>query len=146
MASNTLLSGELARRIKDLGSGNEATNYNPSTQNSIEEVIPSQKNYESDWKMAFYQSSQQQLDQKAANVIDNYKTQAFALAPENVIGTDVMSSVHQQDVEDSTKVEAHVSNASSLVTSLSSSREGSQIELVFQCFLQCLPQQRPSCS
>eukprot|EP00257_Ricinus_communis_P023493 XP_015583492.1 AP2-like ethylene-responsive transcription factor AIL1 [Ricinus communis] len=124
MASNTLLAGELARRNKDTGAGNEATAiHNPSIHNST----PTQENAqsESDWKMALYQSSQQ-LDQKASNIIDNYKTQAFALAPENVIGIDAIRSVHQQqDVEDSAKMGNHLSNASSLVTSLSSSREGS---------------------
>ncbi|XP_058006213.1 AP2-like ethylene-responsive transcription factor ANT isoform X2 [Hevea brasiliensis] len=127
MASNTLLAAELARRNKDTGSGNEATNHNPPTLNSIGEAIPSQKNNESepDWKMVLYQSSQQQLDQKATNAIDNYKTQVFPLTPENMTGIDAMSSVHQQEVEDSTKMGTHLSNASSLVTSLSSSREGS---------------------
>ncbi|KAJ6678820.1 hypothetical protein OIU85_009295 [Salix viminalis] len=38
---------------------------------------------------------------------------------------DSMSSFHQQKVEDSAKMGTHMSNASSLVTSLSSSREGS---------------------
>lgn len=126
MASNTLLAGELARRNKDTGSGNEAINHNPSTQNGIGEAIPSLKNDESepDWKMVLYQSSQQ-IDQKATNAMDNYKTQIFSLNPDNVIGIDSMSSVHQQEVEDSTKMGTHLSNASSLVTSLSSSREGS---------------------
>nr|APQ47388.1 AP2/ERF domain-containing transcription factor [Vernicia montana] len=121
MASNTLLAGELARRNKDTGNSNDVANHNPSTHNSNGEVIPSQKNSESDqpdW--------QQQLDLKASNVIDNFKThQAFSLAPENVIGIDAISSVHQQDLEDSNKMGTHLSNASSLVTSLSSSREGS---------------------
>lgn len=124
MASSTLLAGELARRNKDIGSSNEAINPNPSTHNG--EAIPSRENNESesDWKMALYQSSQQH-NHKVSNVIDNYKTQAFSLAPENVIGIDAMSSVHQQEVEDSTKTGTHMSNPSSLVTSLSSSREGS---------------------
>ncbi|KAJ9170529.1 hypothetical protein P3X46_018630 [Hevea brasiliensis] len=120
MASNTLLAGELARRNKDIGSSNEATNHNHATQNSVGEAIPSLKNNESDYKMVLYQSSQQ-----PTNVIGNYKTQAFSLAPENVIGIDAMSPVHHKDVEDSTKMGTHLSNASSRVTSLGSSREGS---------------------
>ncbi|KAF2295610.1 hypothetical protein GH714_033288 [Hevea brasiliensis] len=51
MASNTLLAGELARRNKDIGSSNEATNHNHATQNSVGEAIPSLKNNESDYKM-----------------------------------------------------------------------------------------------
>ncbi|KAF2295629.1 hypothetical protein GH714_033348 [Hevea brasiliensis] len=120
MASNTLLAGELARRNKDIGSSNEATNHNHATQNSVGEAIPSLKNNESDYKMVLYQSSQQ-----PTNVTGNYKTQAFSLAPENVIGIDAMSPVHHKDVEDSTKMGTHLSNASSRVTSLGSSREGS---------------------
>ncbi|KAJ6675972.1 AP2-LIKE ETHYLENE-RESPONSIVE TRANSCRIPTION FACTOR [Salix viminalis] len=128
MASSTLLAGELARRNKDIGPCDDtSTNHSiPSTHNSNGESLPSQKNTEneSDWKMALYQSSQQ-LDHKAANVMDNYKTQAFLLSPENVIGFDCMSSAHQHELEDPSKMGAHVSNASSLVTSLSSSREES---------------------
>ncbi|KAL3571441.1 hypothetical protein D5086_025345 [Populus alba] len=128
MASSTLLAGELARRNKDIGPCDDAsTNHSvPSTHNSNGESLPSQNSEnESDWKMVLYQSSQQQLDHKASNVMDNYKTQAFLLSPENVIGIDCMSSVHQHEFEDSSKMGAHMSNASSLVTSLSSSREGS---------------------
>ncbi|XP_034916839.1 AP2-like ethylene-responsive transcription factor ANT isoform X2 [Populus alba] len=116
MASNTLLAGELARRNKDIGPCNDATtNHNPSTHKSENE---------SDWKMVFCQSSQQ-LDHKASNAVDNYKTQAFSLSPENVIANDSIFSLHQQQVEDSSKMGTHMSNASSLVTSLCSSREGS---------------------
>ncbi|KAG6747590.1 hypothetical protein POTOM_047478 [Populus tomentosa] len=128
MASSTLLAGELARRNKDIGPCDDAsTNHSiPSTHNSNGESLPSQNSEnESDWKMVLYQSSQQQLDHKASNVMDNYKTQAFLLSPENVIGIDCLSSVHQHEFEDSSKMGAHMSNASSLVTSLSSSREGS---------------------
>ncbi|CAK7339712.1 unnamed protein product [Dovyalis caffra] len=126
MASNTLLAGELARRNKDIGPCNDGANHNPSTHNSNGESMPSQKNSENeaDWKMALYHSSRQQ-DHKASTVVDNYKTQAFSFSPENVTGMDSMSSVHQQEVEDSSKMGTHLSNASSLVTSLSSSREGS---------------------
>ncbi|KAJ4846312.1 hypothetical protein Tsubulata_007456 [Turnera subulata] len=139
MASNTLLAGELARRNKDAGSSNNDINAVlphslSSTPNSNGEVIiPSRKNSNqnaTDWKMALYQSSQQLDHQKSINGInDNYKSQAFSLVPDHhsVHGIhDTMRSVHPgQDVEDSSKMGAHVSNASSLVTSLSNSREGS---------------------
>uniref|UniRef100_A0A6M2EGJ2 AP2/ERF domain-containing protein n=1 Tax=Populus davidiana TaxID=266767 RepID=A0A6M2EGJ2_9ROSI len=128
MASSTLLAGELARRNKDIGPCDDAsTNHSiPSTHNSNGESLPSQNSEnESDWKRVLYQSSQQQLDHKASNVMDNYKTQAFSLSPENVIANDSIFSLHQQQVEDSSKMGTHMSNASSLVTSLCSSREGS---------------------
>lgn len=108
MASNTLLAGELAKRNKETIPVNEAaTNQNHVAQTSNGEAIVSLKNINEgeDWKMALYQSSQQ-LDQKQPSA-----------EPHNVI---------QAEAEDSAKMgAAHVSNASSLVTSLSSSREGS---------------------
>ncbi|KAF3439092.1 hypothetical protein FNV43_RR17367 [Rhamnella rubrinervis] len=117
MASNTLPAGEQAKRNKETRSGDEALNHNPVNNSSHGETLISKKNNEgeSDWKMALYQSSQQ-LDEKAL-CTESYKSQAFSVAPENLI---------RQEVEDSAKMGgAHLSNASSLVTSLSSSREGS---------------------
>ncbi|KAK9285333.1 hypothetical protein L1049_024524 [Liquidambar formosana] len=134
MASSTLLAGELAKRNKEIVSTNVASNHNPSTtQNRNGEPVLSQGNNnenESNWKMILCQSSQQQpttymkqLDQKPTS-IENYKSPSFSVAPHDLIGIDTMSSV-QQEVEDSAKMGAHLSNASSLVTSLGSSREGS---------------------
>ncbi|KAL5753184.1 hypothetical protein ACOSP7_023355 [Xanthoceras sorbifolium] len=128
MASNTLLAGELARRNKEIvPANNEAPSHNLSAHSSNMETILLQKNNESeqaaDWKMALYQSSQQ-FEQKAPDIIDNYKSQSFSFAQDNVIGIHPMSSA-QQEMEDSAKLGNHFSNASSLVTSLSSSREGS---------------------
>lgn len=117
MASNTLPAGEHAKRNKETRSGDEASNHNLVSNSSNGETIVTKKNNEgeSDWKMALYQSSQQ-LDEKAL-CTESYKSQAFSVAPENLI---------HQEVEDSAKMGgAHLSNASSLVTSLSSSREGS---------------------
>ncbi|XP_062156670.1 AP2-like ethylene-responsive transcription factor ANT isoform X2 [Alnus glutinosa] len=110
MASSTLLAGELAKRNKETGSTIKAAD------NGNEEDILQKKNdeCESDWKMALYQSSQE-LDHKPPK-IENYRTQFFPVASDNMI---------QQEVEDSVKMGTHLSNASSLVTSLSSSREGS---------------------
>ncbi|XP_022739532.1 AP2-like ethylene-responsive transcription factor ANT isoform X2 [Durio zibethinus] len=126
MASNTLLTGELARRNKDIAPGNDAISHNLLTDNSNGETNISPKNNEvqPDWKMVLYQSSEQQLEQKQPNIIDSYKTQTFSLAPENMVGIDTISS-GQREVDDSSKIGTHLSNASSLVTSLSSSREGS---------------------
>lgn len=118
MASNTLLAGELAKRTKEAaGSAIEAANQNSASSSINGETMIPKKNNEgdSDWKMALYHSSTQQLDQKPLS-IDTYKANSFSVAPENMI---------QQEVEDSAKMGTHLSNASSLVTSLSSSREGS---------------------
>ncbi|KAL5556751.1 hypothetical protein UlMin_038987 [Ulmus minor] len=105
MESNTLLAGEHAKRKKEIGSISEASNHNPAS-NSINGETNNNEG-ESNWKMALYQSSQQ-LD---------HKGQSFSGASENLM---------HQEVEDSTKrATTHLSNASSLVTSLSSSREGS---------------------
>ncbi|KAE8671483.1 AP2-like ethylene-responsive transcription factor PLT1 [Hibiscus syriacus] len=57
------------------------------------------------------------------NITENYKTQSFSLAPEAMIRVDTISSSHRE-VDESSKMGTHLSNASSLVTSLSSSREG----------------------
>lgn len=130
MASSTLLAGELARRNKDILPFNEINNQNPSTQNTNPETIASLKNNEtnqSDWKMAMFQSSPQ-LDQKPLSVIDSFRTHSFSLAPETFLGSENINSIHhQQELEDSNKIgtTTHLSNASSLVTSLSSSREES---------------------
>ncbi|GMJ08066.1 COMPLEMENTING A PROTEIN KINASE C MUTANT 1, AINTEGUMENTA, DRAGON [Hibiscus trionum] len=129
MASNTLLAGELAKRNKDIGPGNETVNHNLLTDNinangETSNISPKNNGGQPDWKMALYQSSHQQLEMKQPNVIENYKAQAFSLAPETMIGVDTISSSHRE-VDDSSKMGTHLSNASSLVTSLSSSREGS---------------------
>ncbi|OMP11696.1 hypothetical protein CCACVL1_00335 [Corchorus capsularis] len=130
MASNTLLAGELARRNKDIGPGNEAISHNllSESSNGAETNITPKNNIENqpDWKMVLYQSSQQLDQQKQSSMIENYKAQTFSLAPENnVVGIDTMNS-GQRDLDDSSKMGTHhFSNASSLVTSLSSSREES---------------------
>ncbi|GAV69058.1 AP2 domain-containing protein, partial [Cephalotus follicularis] len=125
LASNTLLAGELARRNKEIVSANEATHQNLPTHSNNDDVTPSQRNNETEpnWKMALYQPHQQ-LEQRPSSPIDSYRTQSFALAPGNLNGMETMTSV-QQGLVDSTKTVTHMSNASSLVTSLSSSREGS---------------------
>lgn len=117
MASSNLLSSELARRnreILDDGSGiNAVIDHKP------QEAILMQKSckIQSEWKdMVLYQSSQcqQQLDQNPPSI----ESCNFSMALDNII---------HQEVEDhqSSDMGRHVSNPSSLVTSLSSSREES---------------------
>ncbi|KAF9682433.1 hypothetical protein SADUNF_Sadunf05G0108400 [Salix dunnii] len=115
MASNTLLAGELARRNRDTESSTEANDYNTSTQNNG----------------VLYQSPQEQpnvcgesLDQKSLSV-GNYRSTSFSVAVQDLMGMDHSVNSSQPVVDESSKLGTHLSNPSSLVTSLSSSREAS---------------------
>ncbi|KAI3409032.1 uncharacterized protein J3R85_019827 [Psidium guajava] len=111
MASSTLLAGELARRTKEIVPSEEVAEYsNALTQQKIsgEGTLQLESNGNvangSDWKMVLYQSSPQ--------------LQA------SCVESSVNSS--QPLVDDSAKLRTrHLSTPSSLVTSLSSSREAS---------------------
>lgn len=98
MASNTLLAGELARRNKEIGPGNDITSHNAEIHTSNVESI-----------------------------VSSPKTQPFTLASNNVGGIDTTNSLVLQEARDYAKIGAgaHISNASSLATSLGSSRDGS---------------------
>ncbi|KAB5568843.1 hypothetical protein DKX38_002636 [Salix brachista] len=113
MASNTLLAGELARRNRDTESSIGAIDYNTSTHNNG----------------VLYQSSQEQpnacgesLDQKSMSS-GNYRSSSFSM--QDLIGTDHSVNSSQLVVDESAKLGTLLSNPSSLVTSLSSSREPS---------------------
>ncbi|KGN48636.1 AP2-like ethylene-responsive transcription factor ANT isoform X2 [Cucumis sativus] len=112
IASNTLLSGDLAKRKQQPEFDNESLRQSPPTHNSNSEAmtLPSQSSSqsESDWKMALYHSSQQ-------------------LIPKPRMLSAINDDGSQLGVEDSARMGAHFSNASSMVTScsLSSSREES---------------------
>lgn len=127
MASNTLLAGELARRNKDTDSRTEAIDYNPSMQNGGEANQPENNNNGngSDWKMALYQPPQQ-TQNACVDSLDhqksNYRSPSFSMALQDLIGIDLVNS-SQAMVDDSGKLGTHFSNPSSIVTSLSSSRE-----------------------
>ncbi|KAF9687469.1 hypothetical protein SADUNF_Sadunf02G0096700 [Salix dunnii] len=115
MASNTLLAGELARRNRDTESSIVSIDYNTSTHNNG----------------VLYQSSQEQpnacgesLDQKSMSS-GNYRSSSFAVALQDLIGTDHSVNSSQLVVDESAKIGTLLSNPSSLVTSLSSSREPS---------------------
>ncbi|CAI8599376.1 unnamed protein product [Vicia faba] len=120
MASNTLLSGEHARRIKqnvpriDVHENND-TNTKVTSQNNIGEADQARNSNESNdskWKMV-----SNGCDQK--NSAGNYKNSDFSMSLQDLVGIESVGLV------DSTKIGAHFSNPSSLVTSLSSSREAS---------------------
>ncbi|GMP45559.1 hypothetical protein CsSME_00014044 [Camellia sinensis var. sinensis] len=131
-ASNTLLAGDLARRNKEREPSNEVIEYHSSGQNNEDlPVQPASNNANvSDWKMVFYQSPQQQQQQNA--IVDekqlctgNYRNSAFSMALHDLIGIDSVNSSQPIMDDESAKLGAHFSNTSSLVTSLSSSREAS---------------------
>ncbi|XWS14829.1 hypothetical protein CRYUN_Cryun35bG0042200 [Craigia yunnanensis] len=131
MASNTLLAGEVARRNKETNLNEACDNNKPSLTNG-ETVQPEVHNRNGlDWKMASYPLPQQQqrvgavesLEQKSASP-GNYRNPSFSMAMQDLIGVDSVSS-SQPMVDESTKLGTHYSNPSSLVTSVSNSREGS---------------------
>ncbi|KAF3447476.1 hypothetical protein FNV43_RR12662 [Rhamnella rubrinervis] len=132
MASNTLLAGELARRSKEIEQNNEAIDYNSSTQNGETNQPESNNGNCSEWKMALYQPPQHQpnacgvepLDQKSMSS-GNYRNASFSMALQDLIGIDSVNSSQSLVDESACKLGTHFSNPSSLVTSLSSSREAS---------------------
>lgn len=154
MASNTLLAGELARRNKQIEPGNEAAAApeplgfdSSTTQNNNAGINPDEAsngangNGSTDWKMALYQNQQQQqaatcvaesLDHHKSSMTaasGSYRNASFSMALQDLIGIESMNSnnnnSHGIDDDVGCKQVTHFSNSSSLVTSLSSSREGS---------------------
>ncbi|XP_062005095.1 AP2-like ethylene-responsive transcription factor AIL1 [Rosa rugosa] len=103
MASNTLLAGDNAKRNKALPRpSDEATNQISNGEQSITVAVKDTNEVE-EWKMMqLFQSSQQVVDHQ------------------NVIQAD-----HRAEESATMGTTTHLSNTSSLVTSLSSSREGS---------------------
>ncbi|XP_057419741.1 AP2-like ethylene-responsive transcription factor ANT isoform X2 [Lotus japonicus] len=114
MASSNLLSSELARRNREVeGGGTQYIDQKPPSYDNNQEAILMQKSAESEgqsnqWKMVLCQNQNQ--------------------PPRTHESFSAVSLDHMflhQEVEESSKVRSHVSNPSSLATSLSSSREGS---------------------
>ncbi|KAL5706654.1 hypothetical protein ACHQM5_024796 [Ranunculus cassubicifolius] len=122
MASNTLLAGEQAKRNKAITIPVEA---------AVQEVsLPEEHNAGgSDWKMLMCPSSPEQPSdttesvEEKSNGIRNYRHPSFAGALQDLIELHNLNSDEQ--VGDDSGALVHLSNASSLVTSLNSSREGS---------------------
>lgn len=131
MASNTLPAGELARRTKER-EPRESIEYNNNIGgggggggHKNEECVQNDNNNGNitDWKMVLYQTSNPSLG-------SNYRSPtSFSMALQDLIGIDSMnnSSNHATilDHDQQNKIGNHFSNASSLVTSLGSSREAS---------------------
>ncbi|QCE16437.1 AP2-like factor [Vigna unguiculata] len=126
MASINLLAGELARRNKDNDPRNEARDCGMKNNNNNKGVMTSEgrnsNEKDSEWKMVLFNEGSQQQQQSNGSEekimkCGNYRNSAFSGALQDLIGID--------SVEECGKIGTHFSNASSLVTSLSSSREGS---------------------
>ncbi|CAI9115981.1 OLC1v1017015C1 [Oldenlandia corymbosa var. corymbosa] len=152
MASNTLPTGEHARRNKDrepqsnevlLEYPNAAAANNQRIDHQ-ECVVQQQANHQnnnnvnfSDWKMAIYHHHQQQsashqqeeqqnlaslesFNQKMLNNVGHYRNW-----PYDIVGVETSANSSPNVDETVAKLGAHLSNSSSLVTSLNSSREAS---------------------
>ncbi|CAL0323723.1 unnamed protein product [Lupinus luteus] len=128
MASDTLLAGEQARRKK-----RESEPRTKAIEYNKEEVEAENNNNEtnvSDWKMALYHQSPQQSNsnscgQKAMNC-ENYKNHAFSMSLHDLIGIDSIGSSHQTtmlDHDSTNKLGTHFSDPSSVMASLSRTRE-----------------------
>ncbi|CAI9111232.1 OLC1v1011406C1 [Oldenlandia corymbosa var. corymbosa] len=136
MASNTLLAGDLARRNKNLESSNNeiSVHENPSNPNPKEEaanVTRENNDNALDWSMALHQFSQPL--QKPNPLVEGFRTSSnnYPMAINALMGIETLDHHnahhhHQQEfAAGSGKMIAHFSEASSLVTSVSCSREGS---------------------
>lgn len=117
-ASDTLLTGDDAKKNKERESGNEAIGHDTSARIT-------DGNSNSDWKMELYRSPNQNEKQPClGNYGGNF---SFTMALQNLIGVGT-ANPNDTMVDGSSKVGgAHFSDPSSLVTSLSSSREASPI-------------------
>nr|GME01147.1 AP2-like ethylene-responsive transcription factor ANT [Ipomoea batatas] len=126
IASNTLPTGEVARRNKEIreppveAAAIEYNNIAPPEGGECVQDGRATANA-SDWNMMLYSSPQQQnnvsleaLQEKAMSIV----------ALHDVFGNETSQGVLQQQ-DESNKMDSHISNPSSLVTSLGSSREGS---------------------
>ncbi|KAK6160579.1 hypothetical protein DH2020_003960 [Rehmannia glutinosa] len=118
MASNTLPTGDVARRNKEVKPIAEtAIDYNNSTArvDNVASVC--------DWKMLLQNQAtgnQENVDAKAGI----YQNPTFSVALHDLVGID-SSQTTVVDESSNNSMAPHFSNASSLVTSLSSSREAS---------------------
>ncbi|XP_031480745.1 AP2-like ethylene-responsive transcription factor ANT [Nymphaea colorata] len=130
MASSTLLSGEMARRNRELEPVDEAAANQPKnmietggTAADMSEVNTAAN----DWKMVLYHPSDEStpvtehLDPKPLGVAD-YRNPSFSSTLHDMIGISTGSlNQNDQGEEDANKFMANLSNASSMVASMSSS-------------------------
>ncbi|KAK4770507.1 hypothetical protein SAY87_031039 [Trapa incisa] len=117
MASTTLLTGEQARRNKEIGPPIKfevAADYGQA----FHAEYHNSGSAASDWKMDLYNSHQQ--NQQGNSGLRS----PFAMAVQDVVGMESVNMGHPNDHHEPTGG-PHFSNHSSMVTSLASSREGS---------------------
>ncbi|KAJ8460664.1 hypothetical protein OPV22_033590 [Ensete ventricosum] len=127
IASSTLLPGELARKNKAI----EAVKDVSSGRNPGRDPAEENNGGGAGWKIVLYKSTQhsppstEPRDHEPMMIGGDYRSpMTYSAARHGLMGVEAGSSVH--GVDDSEKLNnAHLSNQSSLVTSLGSSREGS---------------------
>ncbi|CAA3011431.1 AP2-like ethylene-responsive transcription factor ANT isoform X2 [Olea europaea subsp. europaea] len=115
MASSSLLSGEMAKRNKDMDSSNKISDNNPSNHNHHLEVAYASKEDNSnvpDWKMALYQKT---------GGVDDFRSGSYYIGVNGMIGIEAMNST-ENDVDEPGKMASHFSSSASPVNNL---REGS---------------------
>uniref|UniRef100_J3LLN6 AP2/ERF domain-containing protein n=1 Tax=Oryza brachyantha TaxID=4533 RepID=J3LLN6_ORYBR len=131
MESSSLLPGEAARKVKAIEA---ATDHVPVTQPSIgrelcatTEEASAAATAGTDWRMVLHGSQQQAEACAEAPTTDlqkGFMSDAHS-ALHGIVGFDVESAAHEIDVSGGKISGINFSNSSSLVTSLSNSREGS---------------------
>ncbi|XP_073314366.1 AP2-like ethylene-responsive transcription factor ANT isoform X2 [Primulina huaijiensis] len=126
MASNTLPTGEIARRNNDREPNVEvpAIEYNTAVPGNAECVQVKRVGNIPDWKIVLHNKGNPTTEpnhERTMN-IENYQNSPFSFGLHDLICID---SSHSVVDESGTHVIQHLSNPSSLVTSLSSSREAS---------------------
>ncbi|RWW72938.1 hypothetical protein BHE74_00019241, partial [Ensete ventricosum] len=127
IASSTLLPGELARKNKAIEAGKDVS----SGRNPGRDPAEENNGGGAGWKIVLYKSTQhsppstEPRDHEPMMIGGDYRSpMTYSAARHGLMGVEAGSSVH--GVDDSEKLNnAHLSNQSSLVTSLGSSREGS---------------------
>ncbi|KZV54518.1 hypothetical protein F511_01316 [Dorcoceras hygrometricum] len=126
MASNTLPTGEIARRNKDREPNLEvsATEYNTVVPGNEQCAQVKSVGNVPDWKIGLHNqvnSTTEPINVRTMN-IGNYQSSPFPVGLHDLIGIDSSQTLVD---ESSAHVIQHLSNPSSLLTSLSSSREAS---------------------
>lgn len=127
LASNSPAAGELARQNKEAVGYNNMVGHQEDNSGAVTE-----------WKMALYQTTDQQQQQqeqnasfestleKSMNAGDHHQQKPiFSMALQNLIGMDSSINSVQAAMNEPNKLSSHFSTPSSLVSSLSNSREAS---------------------
>ena len=122
IASSSLLSGEFARRKKEHKPTNTIERKEPK-QNVTQTDEGLEMSTNLDWRAVFHDNLL--LNPSASVESIDQKSMTSSRYVNHVIGVVETESSNQETVNDSRKYKTHFSNASSVVSSLSSSRETS---------------------